>query len=480
MAPPGAAAPAGVTPAAPAAVPLIGNPRVARLRNQMLGLISAAIAFAVLTGIIAWQANARTYDAYHTLVDEGSVSVDAALQARAAVVDQMGAAATYLATTGPAQQAAADRATARWNDFIAQSRISWRNLSDRTQGEQNVSAAADSAASDYIQRIGAMYAYNSAKQPDQAGTAFLSARDILNNRLVPALGGLEAVKVEDMEAIYANASDRITTGRLTLVGIATLLGLVLLLGLLAVRRMHYAWSWPLGLALLLTIGVTALMQAQLASASSDARVMVRDAYDTVAGVQDMGALLSQARALESIAIFDNTHAATHLAGFDQYNFLVEQLLCGDKDCTQVNSFLRGADTIDPQVAKTAVDAQRKFGLPRAPLIANVHFRNQAAQYETLRQDYRHWLDLHGQLATQLKANQVGAASALSTGASDQAFAKVVADADAVRSTTRTQYDSIWQRVYTTSSLAQVLALAFPGAGLLAAWGIWRRRSELFV
>src|SRR5215211_3305558 len=89
----------------PAAIPARGaattsNRRLSGLRSLMLTLISASLAYGVLAGIIAWQANATTFSSYHTIVDEGSVSVDAALRARAAVLDHMSASATYLETTG--------------------------------------------------------------------------------------------------------------------------------------------------------------------------------------------------------------------------------------------------------------------------------------------------------------------------------------------------------------------------------------------
>src|SRR4029078_1521140 len=99
---------------------------------------SASLAFGALAGLVAWQANVATYNDYHTIVDEGSVSVDAALRARASALDHMSAAATYLETTGQDQQAAAARATDSWNTFNEQARISWRNITDRTQGEENV------------------------------------------------------------------------------------------------------------------------------------------------------------------------------------------------------------------------------------------------------------------------------------------------------------------------------------------------------
>jgi hypothetical protein len=447
----------------------------------MLTLVSASVAFAVLAGVVAAQANATTYNAYHTLVDEGSVSVDAALRARAAVLDHMGDSATYLATTGAAQQTARADAQARWDEFSEQTRISWRNRTDAAQGEYAVYDAADLAASDYLQQIGAMYAFYGGDPPPhaRAGQEFLAARETLNRRLVPALTGLEAVKVEDMAATYAGASQRITNWRWAVIGATALLALILLAGLAAVRRMHYRWSWPIGLALLATLALGGWMQFELQQASGDANTLVSDAYQSVAGVQDLSALASQGRALESIAIFDPLSSTVHLASFDQYNYLVEQTLCGPVGCT-AQTFLSGPDTIAPAVKEAAVNEQGRLGLPRTPLIANVHFAGQADQFEALRVAYRRWLDLHGQLATQLTSRQTAAASALSTGESAAAFAGVRSAADAVRDTGRRAFDAIWQRVYFTSQLDQALALLFPLAGLLAAWGLWRRRSELFV
>ncbi|HUS17270.1 MAG TPA: hypothetical protein VM536_19915, partial [Chloroflexia bacterium] len=221
----------------------------------MLSLIAASAAFGLLTGLVAWQANATTYAAYHRLVDEGSVSVDAALRARSAALDHMGDAATYLATTPALRPQARARATARWADFNNEARVSWRNVTDPTQGEANVFGAADKAASDYIQQIGAMFAYSEANQPDLAATAFLAARETMNSRLVPALGGLESVKVEAMSETYAGASRQINDWRTALLIVAVLVASVLLAALAAVRRMHYAWSWPIGGALLLVIGL---------------------------------------------------------------------------------------------------------------------------------------------------------------------------------------------------------------------------------
>jgi hypothetical protein len=440
----------------------------------MLALIASSLAFGLLAGFIAWRANLATYNAYHTIVDEGSVSVDAALRARSAALDSMTAAATFLETGADQQEA-----QARWADFNNEARISWRNLSDPTHGENAVYSAADLAASDYIQQIGAMFSYHAAGQTQQAGQAFLDARQIMNTRLIPALGGLEADKVEAMGATYAGAAQHINNWRYALIGAALLLVVIFLAGWLAIRRMHYRWSWPVGVALLASAALALLMQFQLGQASSDAQVMVHQAYDSVAGVQDMAALLSQGRALESIAIFDSKAAAAHLSDFDQYNATVEQTLCGPVNCSQ-QSFLSGNDTIAPSVRDAALAEQTRLGLPHPPLVANVNFPGQAAAYEQFRTDYRAWLDAHQKLASQVTSGQSQLASSTSTGESDPAFAKAVQSANAAGQVARDQYDNIWKGVYFTSGLNQVLALVFPLLGLLAAWGIWQRRNELFA
>src|SRR4051794_39565865 len=151
---PGAPAVGAGTQAAGVAVPAVtqGNRKLRGLRSLMLTLISAVVAYGVLVGIVAWQASATTFSFYHTMVDEDSVSVDAALRARAAALDHMSASATFLETTGTAQQAAAARAQERWAAYNNESRVSWRNVTDPTHGEQSVFAAADRAASDYIQQ----------------------------------------------------------------------------------------------------------------------------------------------------------------------------------------------------------------------------------------------------------------------------------------------------------------------------------------
>ncbi|MDQ6694167.1 MAG: hypothetical protein M3014_07065 [Chloroflexota bacterium] len=454
-----------------------GERRVTLLRSFMLAFVSASIAFGSLAGIVAWQGNVATSSDYHTIVDEGSVSVDAALRSRAAALDQMSAAATYLETAGQARQAAAQAAARSWDEFNTQARISWRNISDPTHGEANVFSAADTAATDYIQQIGAMFSYAQSGDNTRAGSAFLAARETMNTHLVPALGGLEAVKVEKMEATYARADLRIGRWSDTILWVGLLLALVLLLMLAAVRRMHYRWSPPIVGALVATLLLTLSSQTELRQAINDAGMLVREAYDNVAGVQDTAALLSQERALSSILVFDPVGTSSHLADFAQYNTLFEQRLCGPQDCT-AKSFVNGNDSISPDVVTAAMNEKSKLGLPHIPLVANVFFAGQAAEYEKLRQDYRNWLATHDKLASQVKLGQLSSATALSTGESAQIFSSLKADTDAATATARTEFDNIWKREYTATSIGGALSLLFPISGLAAAWGLWQRRREL--
>jgi hypothetical protein len=189
--------------------------------------------------------------------------------------------------------------------------------------------------------------------------------------------------------------------------------------------------------------------------------------------------LSQGRALESIAIFDPAQSASHLASFDQYISLVEQRLCGPVDCSKA-TFLQSPSAISDAVRKAAIDEKNRLGLPRLPLVANVAFPGQAAAYEQFRNDYRTWLTSHDKLAQQVKAGQPDQASQTSTGESAQAFSRAVASADAAGTIARTEYDKIWKGVYTTTGINQILWLAFPLMGLVAAIGVWQRRSQLFA
>ena len=130
---------------------------------------------------------------------------------------------------------------------------------------------------------------------------------------------------------------------------------------------------------------------------------------------------------------------------------------------------------------TDVGDQTRIERPNAPpVIISYPKATGLAAYEQFRNDYRTWLTSHDKLAQQVRASQTGQASQTSTGESAQAFSRAVASADAAGAIARSEYDKIWKGVYTTTGINQLLWLAFPLMGLVAAIGVWQRRSQLFA
>lgn len=442
-------------------------------------LASWAVAFGLLAGLLAWRGSASTGDAYRALAQEGARSVDAALTARGAALDHMGAVATFLESGGDARyRAEAERS---WHEYTEASRVSWENRTDEVHGEHAAFQAADAAARTYSEQIGAVYGFLAAGQADRAQTTFLAARDTMNTGLVPALSGLEAVKVEGMEEAYAGTKSRLDRWRLALLAGAALAMLGLLTGLLAVRRMRYRWSWPVGLALLGIAALTFWIQRDLQRAVADSRVLVREAYEGVAGTEDLEALVSQGRALESIAVFDRRpgQAAGHLADFAEYGALIEQKLCGPVNCTQ-SSFVDAGGRLDPGVVARAIAEAEKLGLPKSPLIANAPFEGQPGTYEKVRQAYTAWLTEHGRLEKALAGGQVAEAARISRGQAAETFERLESEVETAAAVPRREFEALRDRGYSASSLGSALSVAFPIAGLAAAAGLLRRRRELFV
>ena len=88
----------------------------------------------------------------------------------------------------------------------------------------------------------------------------------------------------------------------------------------------------------------------------------------------------------------------------------------------------------------------------------------------MRQDYLAWIADHATIKQQVTENQIPQATQTSVGQSDPAFLQLTQDTNTMRAIARAKFDEIWQRVYTISLANQALALLFPLAGIVAAWG----------
>jgi uncharacterized membrane protein YraQ (UPF0718 family) len=457
--------------------------RVRHWRRRLLAALVAGCIVAAAAAAIVYVAAQVAYNRYDAIVYHGSSSVDAAMDARADLLDNAAANASLLvAQTQPARDQATAAAESAWTKFQDDLRRSWENRTDRINGEFAAFEAADAAQTDYDRGIGAMKAALSANpaRPEEARAAFLQANGVLEQRLLPALSsGLEAVKVEDMGSAYLSTSS-VVRGWLVGVGaVSAVLVAVVLAGYYLTRRMHHLLTLELIGALIVVVAIGAWVGVQLRRADTQSKIMVADAYNSVAGVRDEIALISQQHERESIAILDAANAAGHFAAFDAFTLEAEQRLCGDSGCT-ANPFLASGqpDTVSPQVAKAGVAAQFEFGLPRPPLVSNVHFAGEAAALENARKQYRAFLDADKAVRTAVQANNIPAATAQSETAA-RAYQATVAALEQAGSDSRRVYDASWHSVQSAMTLARWLAAGEIVAALLLARGLWRRRAELF-
>jgi hypothetical protein len=244
------------------------------------------------------------------------------------------------------------------------------------------------------------------------------------------------------------------------------------------RRMHYRLTVELLLAVVVAAGVGAWVVSQLARGDTQARVLVRDAYDTVAGVRDEIALVSQQKALETIAIFDQANASQHAAEFGDYDLQVQQGLCGFANCS-ATPFLDGGG-LKKTVVAAALDGQDRFGFARTPLVANVRFAGEADGLEAARVAYQSFLKSEADLINRLQTGDTAGALQINDGAGQAQFTSTVNALDKTRSAARTVYDRTWRSVLDAATIGKWLAGAEIVAGVLLVSGLWRRRQELFV
>ncbi len=460
--------------------------RVRLWRELLLAALAIGCLMAVVAAAVVLAANIVMNDRYSAIVNEGAKSVDAAQSARANILDSAGASADALAATQDAQRnAALGQAASSYAAFKEQLRLSWQNRSDRTYGEYAAFAAADGASTDYAAAIGAMNAALAAGRTDDARNAFSTAYTVLNTQLLPALtNGLQQDKVDFMEAHYASTSSTLRNWAIVTGAVSALLVLVALGGYLLTRSMHHRLTWELVVAILLALGIGAWVVAQLRRGDTQANVLVRQAYDGVAGARDEQALISQQNALESVAIFDAGDPAKvqqHFAEIDDLTLQAQQNLCGKLGCVGA-SFTNGGNGVLPAVVSSALDGQDRFGLPRAPLVANVHFGTQAQNLEAARSAYAAFLNADNQLKAALAKSppDTTTAASLNAGASQAAFGNTIGALAAAADSARGAYTGIWHSVRDAATIGEALAVVELVVALLIGVGLWRRRQELFV
>ncbi|MBA3530350.1 MAG: hypothetical protein H0T73_00315 [Ardenticatenales bacterium] len=449
---------------------------VQRARGLLQFLLVGLVLMGILTTVVSFLAVQDALERYRKIVADSAVSADAAQGARSALLAHHSEAADYLSQQGTdAAAQSLDESRRSWRLYQEEVRNLWQNRSDRLYGEYAVFEAADQATLRYKADIDAMVAFVAVGEVERAKTAFLESHQTLVQEVIPALNGLESVKLESMEESYATTSAALTNWQQALMVVGGLMVLLLLLALGVTRFwMHYGWTWELAVASVLGIVLFAWLNFTLFFAAQDVKVLVRDAYDTISGIQAVEALLTQTDAMENMAIFDRGQATGFLRDADQYLFLLEQQLCGELACTDT-PFNNGG-SMRSDVIETAQRGQSKYSLPRTPLVANATFEGEAQALEELRGAIQRFRQANDRLGQDLSA---GNASEEYRTASEGAYKAAREAARKERGIVRDRFETIHENVTTTMEINRWLAFAFTALSLLGFWGLRRRREALF-
>ncbi len=490
-----------IQPATPVVVKEQYAVTVRRARTLLNYLFWLLIFSGAITTFISLYAVNNAFSRYGTIVDKSSSSADAAQSARSTLLAHHSAAADYLSQPGTdeSRQALAN-SEQKWVEYQQYVRNLWMQISenqsndytgiayllplsaesnDKQFGEDAVFNAADQATWRYRGRISAMKAFVEVGDVEEAKNAFIKSHDILIQEVLPALNGIESLKLESMEEAYADTNTAITDSltMLFVVGGGTLL--LLILGFLITRFwLHYGWTWELGTASLIVIVLFGWITFSLYYAANQVEVLVRDAYDAISGTQSVEAYLTQAEALESMAIFDPTRKAEFLNDANEYLFLLEQRLCGELACTD-ESFLDGF--VISNNATIAADAGKgKYGLPYDPLILNAKgngFAGEASTLEELRDGISLYRGANEWLQEELATGS--SASLEQRQSSTEAYNLVLDAAQKERKIARNEFNRIYDSVTLMMLLNHGLVFLFTALAALGAWGIRRRRKGLF-
>lgn len=452
---------------------------VRRARGVLRFLLILTLIAGIATTVVGFFAVNRALDSYREIVADSAVSADAAQAARSAILAHHSAAAETLSLSdGLARNDALIRTENEWQIYQYHVRRVWQNQSDELFGEYTVFNAADTATWNYRAKVDAVLAFSEAGETERAQATFLEAHTILVREVLPALNGLASVKLESMEAAYAITNEGVNQWLtlLLVVGGASVLSLIA--GFALTRLwLRYAWTWELLLSSIVAIALFAWFNYSLSYAANEVETLVRSAYDSIAGVQVVEAYVTQAEALESMAIFAPEQSEAFLRDSQEYLFLAEQRLCGELNCTDTNF---GGDAITFEVSQAATDGQSKYGLPDAPLVANAFnndFDGEGIALTNLGGAIRDYRLANATLINELAAGQ--SASNDQRTASRTSYEAMKTAVGNEQTIVRTAFNSIYETVTNWMEVNLWLTVLFTVAAILGAFGLRRRRMSLF-
>jgi hypothetical protein len=426
--------------------------------------------------VVGFFAVNRALDSYREIVADSSVSADAAQAARSAILAHHSAAADTLSLTeGIERQDTIIRTENQWQIYQYHLRRVWQNQSDEQFGEYAVFNAADTATWNYRAKVDAMLAFADAGETERAQATFLEAHTILVREVLPGLNGLASVKLESMEAAYATTSEGVNQWLNTLIVVGGASVLSLVIGFALTRLwLRYAWTWELLVASVVAIALFGWFNYSLSYATNEVETLVRSAYDSIAGVQVVESYVTQAEALESMAIFAPEQSESFLNDSQEYLFLAEQRLCGELACTDT-SF--GGDIIDSRVVSNANAGQSKYGLPDSPLVSNADFEGEGIALTRIGGAIRDYRLANANLINEIAGGQPASnEQRIASRTAYEAMTKAVEEEELI---VRSAFDSTYITVTDWMEINLWLTALFTVVAILGAFGLRRRRMSLF-
>jgi FtsH-binding integral membrane protein len=475
----GASPPVPATPTLPIPTRTGYAVTVRRARGVLRFLLIATLVAGIATTVVGFFAVNRALDSYSEIVADSARSADAAQSARSAILAHHSAAADTLSLAeGTARNEARVRTETEWQNYQLNVRRVWQNRSDQQFGEFAVFDAADIATWRYRAKVDAVMAFLDAGETERAQQTFLEAHTLLIREVLPALNGLASVKLESMEAAYSTTSEGVNQWLTTLIVVGGASVLLLITGFALTRLwLRYAWTWELLLASVVAVALFLWFNYSLSYAASEVETLVRSAYDSIAGVQTVESYVTQAEALESMAIFAPQQSTPFLEDSQEYLFLAEQRLCGELACTDADF---GGDAITFNVRDAALAGQGKYGLPDAPLVANAStndFEGEPAALTALGNSIRQYRSANAVLINELAGGQQ--ASEQQRTDSRNAYLATIEAVRTEQTIVRNEFNNIYSTVTSWMEVNLWLTALFTVVAVLGAVGLRRRRMSLF-
>lgn len=456
------------------------------VRNKFLLATTVGFLLAVLTMLQTLYSYNNTYKLFEKMVLNNSVKVDASEKSIQDIANVNKYAADYIANFDDL----AKRSTAfinlhldfaKFRDQMFILHDSLRDFADTKEflvAEQKV----------YEKYWGSMSNLLLARRQGDRVTAtdnYEKVDDFLENSIIPALQKIEKF---NFEAMVEDKSQSIATiyGQLLIltaagIGLAILLTITSFWLRVKIKRLltpgldsAALLSWIFALALII----------QFASLPSELNVMVTDAYYSISGGSRVLAVANQANRTKSAALNDPAHAKNWQAKFDTYFNKLQLTMCGQPTCLQTSfSTAPNSDTANPAVIRSALNISSNNAAlidNIKPLVVNATFPGEVRALEKARSAYIEYMRYDAQIRTLLQQNNVAEASKISTGASDQAFAKFVQALQEEHDINQQIFDGVWERQKAALS-SYPLIFGVAGYGLLLLLivaGVLHRYREL--